>query len=45
MKVLLKTFPLNGCIKGYLTSPVTINVRRVVHPYETDFVLNSYFAW
>ena len=26
-------------------SPVTINVRRVVHPYETDFVSNSYFAW
>ena len=45
MKVLLKTFPLNGCTKGYLTSPVTINVRRVVHPYETDFILNSYFAW
>ena len=40
MKVLLKKFPLNGCTKGYLTSPVRINVRRVVHPYETDFILN-----
>ena len=45
MKVLLKKFPLNGCTKGYLTSPVRINVRRVVHPHETDFILNSYFAW